>query len=1318
MSGLTLLLWLGLAVAAEVDDGYSQLASGQKDTARELFLKARRDEVQAPMANRGLALLAAGGDAKAESALASSKKDPAARAGQGWLALTRALDQSPPDAALLDEARMAFAEATVADADMALAWYGLAEVYVSLGDDPSAVRPLATARRLDPAMPLAVQAEKKLRSRYLAVIVAAASAGSLAGPPMMPLDPALHDDLQRWIDDAVRRSAAEDAEKALVEFGRLATWLKSQGDLCGPALLQVAAGRVGLRLDLRPDLVSALDVGLNEVSACADAPKRKAQAQLARAELNLIRGEPLSAAELATSARTGAAAARYAGLEADATLLLVRALLASDKVKEAEAIFKALPPQTGGDRRDGHARLVRSALGRATGAPTPGAATADLFEKLGDDLGLAEALIEDAASQISVGDAGKALPLLQNASHIGRDTGSIVLLADVARLTGDAYLALKEWSRAFDQYQATLKELGGHNLPAREATALLSMGEAAFLIPDFARAADSISRARQVFDSWGKTGSGERARGAVRGNAQAILLLARAKLANGEVTEGLKLLGDAREKAESIRDNVARDAALALIAMADPDLELLRAAGVTLSPPPGADELVKLLPVYGVAPPAPAQAAATYISLGQQLLARGEIERAIDFLRIGFERLPPADRIARAGALVSYAEANALAGRYSAAASALEAALGYESEPKAHARVAALLGRIRAWEGHERAVPLLQAALAEAVAAGDAPARGRAQIELGRLLLPTDPAAAAAAFDDAVAAFSTVESGRIEAAAWLVLVKPEGALAAAASLVNGADALGDPGLQLFTRLVWLRAAPPPADTGPLVLLPALLDSLRHRRAPIVVLGLGPSDDRMELRGLYAWYPELILAAERLHAAGASDEAFRLLVNLDGGETADWAEFHTRRTAQGNARKDPHPSDLIRVVMDDAFLRVEALDFPKVPPSVWPMLQRRVAAAHAALAASYPPLLVEGQKQVTARTLAEVQRRLKALDGRGEPHRLISFYVTSTRMLRLVVSAEGVKLVGSDHADVPGLAARVVAGLGPGAASGTDADRLLYADLSALYTVLFGPVAGELPEGARLLVVPGRQLAAVPFDALITEAPPATPSLASAPFLVERHALSLLPTSDWLARPRDPVEGEVSRPPKIGVFEGAKSGAEPELIRAAVAKGGVVSRCGPSDTTACKKGNGIAGFQEMARAELDVIHLALPAANGGLALSAEHHLRNEQLRHTMLYTDLVVLPSGASQIGPALADTRVRSSVSGAVLAHEGADRRWLSSFYQAYAVGVAADPFDAGWKVDAAREASLSLLLPGDAGARPYAHPMYWSGRLVWGAPN
>jgi CHAT domain-containing protein len=96
---------------------------------------------------------------------------------------------------------------------------------------------------------------------------------------------------------------------------------------------------------------------------------------------------------------------------------------------------------------------------------------------------------------------------------------------------------------------------------------------------------------------------------------------------------------------------------------------------------------------------------------------------------------------------------------------------------------------------------------------------------------------------------------------------------------------------------------------------------------------------------------------------------------------------------------------------------------------------------------------------------------------------------------------------------------------------------------ALYKLVLGPVAGVLAGKQHLLLVPTGPLSSLPFQVLVTEPPPAG-AQAGAPWLIRRHALSVLPSVPSLAALR--LLAPPGRPAKpfLGIGDPTLTGPPP------------------------------------------------------------------------------------------------------------------------------------------------------------------------------
>ena len=91
----------------------------------------------------------------------------------------------------------------------------------------------------------------------------------------------------------------------------------------------------------------------------------------------------------------------------------------------------------------------------------------------------------------------------------------------------------------------------------------------------------------------------------------------------------------------------------------------------------------------------------------------------------------------------------------------------------------------------------------------------------------------------------------------------------------------------------------------------------------------------------------------------------------------------------------------------------------------------------------------------------------------------------------------------------------------------------------LYAALFGGIE-DLIQGKSLMIVPSGPLTSLPFQVLVTEAPNNRP-YAKAPWLIRKHALTILPSVASLTTLRRNSKPSVASDPFIGYGNPVLSG---------------------------------------------------------------------------------------------------------------------------------------------------------------------------------
>jgi len=216
-------------------------------------------------------------------------------------------------------------------------------------------------------------------------------------------------------------------------------------------------------------------------------------------------------------------------------------------------------------------------------------------------------------------------------------------------------------------------------------------------------------------------------------------------------------------------------------------------------------------------------------------------------------------------------------------------------------------------------------------------------------------------------------------------------------------------------------------------------------------------------------------------------------------------------------------------------------------------QQDMREARAAITKSFPDYAALADPQPL--NVATVQRVLR------DDEALIVFLVGSAKSFVWAVTRERAEWAQIDAGnDV--LGAHVTAlrrGLDPRAqqdaegSAGSKAGVVAGFDLKrayALYQLVLGPVAPLLRDKRHLIVVPTGPLASIPFQVLMTAPPgPQTgaDALRQAPWLIKRHALSVLPSVQSLQALRKLAPAGAATKPFFGVgdpiFDGLPSGPQ-------------------------------------------------------------------------------------------------------------------------------------------------------------------------------
>lgn len=766
---LALLLLLMPAYADDLSSGYAKMAAGDVEAARELFLKARREEGVAAMAWRGLGLLAAEGDQKALDALNDSRKEAGGQLGLGFYALTRAAKQTPADPALLSEAQAAFTAAITADSSMKLAYAGLGEALRLSGRLREAVA------AFEQGLPLKLAEEGLAAAR--ADWVAKLAAAPELGVPVLALNAAFHTALDQHFTKVANENDPTIATRGRDFAARLQPWLSQHGDTCGQGIAAIWQGLIELRLEGGAAARTRIDEGRSTLSGCADSEARMAWAWWARSRAELQSGTLFAAEEAIRSSMTFYEAKNDQAGIARARLQTGWVLLAQGKPGDAATPVQtalSIAHQSRDAALEAEARLALGTVLLGTGQPGPARAAFKeahaAFDKQASDLGVIDASIGEAAALRLLGEPGPALSLLDAATRIAEDVGDTHRQARVGLEWGRLYLTMNQPDRALPLLTEARAKFTSSGDQRHAADATLEQGRAMARSPDSARViAEAVEQYQQLGDS--------------AGEGAALIELSRSARARGDVagaTEALLKAQAALQRADRPTDAVGRE-----LALLDPDEAKIAAAGVPLPPPPAPDRLLALASFYRVTPTTPG---ATLLELAAQQWASGDRARAYDSvvasLNAGVEPSAPAALL--------LARLRAEQGGAAGATSALSAVLSTSLRADALLQ----LGQL------QRDQAQLQEALTLYTDARDEAGAARAMLALGRL--QNDPAVLA----DARVRLERAGDTRSAVDAQLALLTLSAADAATLkALPARLDALRLDGLALDPRwLAPLRAA--------------------------------------------------------------------------------------------------------------------------------------------------------------------------------------------------------------------------------------------------------------------------------------------------------------------------------------------------------------------------------------------------------------------------------------------------------------------------------------------------------------------------------
>jgi CHAT domain-containing protein len=378
---------------------------------------------------------------------------------------------------------------------------------------------------------------------------------------------------------------------------------------------------------------------------------------------------------------------------------------------------------------------------------------------------------------------------------------------------------------------------------------------------------------------------------------------------------------------------------------------------------------------------------------------------------------------------------------------------------------------------------------------------------------------------------------------------------------------------------------------------------------------------------------------------------------------------------------------------------------------WSQRRKGAALALATRAAA-------GAGRAAPLTLAQAQARL------GPREALLDYMAVDTMLAVLVVTRRAARLIRLPESE-PRMRARMEALRAP--LAGTRAGRLDLArapyglrSAHALYRALLAPAEPLLAGIDRLILVPDGALHYMPFEALVTEAPPA-PSPRGAAYLtaryvIDRYEVAYLPSAQFLldVRGREPLlraSGVL-----LAVAHGAPGAdREVEAIQAAWPRGRVRVLRGEAatETAARRAGRGasVVHFAVHARADdRDPLasHLRLGADGGGDGYLHSAEVAEERWTARMVVLSACETLSGRLYAGEGLMGLARAFLASGA---ESVVATRWPVGPSSADLMGVFYRRLAAGEDAAAALRAG-KLALRRDPRT---AHPFHWAAFVVVG---
>jgi tetratricopeptide (TPR) repeat protein len=452
-----LLAFLLYALASDLSDAQAALARGDKEAARELLWKARKEEEDAAVALRMLAKLAAEGDTRAESTLTGMKTSAEAKAALGYIAFYR----NKPEAEVL------FAEALSLQPDYALALVGKGQWEQAQGKLSEGLATIYGAAKANPSASWLQRDLSEARKLWFSGLLAALSGSgndSLKSSVPVPLDSALH----RLIDESFGIALFQPVPPTTASA--LGSWLLQNKDPCGAAIAE--AWNITLRTRTTGQSLLTEELTAVDFSSCPASEDRNSWKKLRLAGLQIWVEDPSAGLKLLLETPEIQTVPRQ---EAESLLLTAYARY---ELQQKDACKKAA--NQAAERLQGWSEALVRAQALALACGENGISGLEKMADTADDLLLVELLLLSAPLRASQGDTGKALAELDSAARLAKELEHSRFMARADLEIARIYRLLKESTPAKERAAAAIAayaRLGDTRLEAAATLELARLGE-------------------------------------------------------------------------------------------------------------------------------------------------------------------------------------------------------------------------------------------------------------------------------------------------------------------------------------------------------------------------------------------------------------------------------------------------------------------------------------------------------------------------------------------------------------------------------------------------------------------------------------------------------------------------------------------------------------------------------------------------------------------------------------------------------------------------------------------------------------------------